>query len=50
MTSRPWVKGRNKDVAEMAKKKGDEKTERRSGEKKVSSFQSLEMARNERAR
>ena len=43
------VKGRNKDVAEMAKK-GDEKTERRSGEKKVSSFQSLEMARNERAR
>ena len=28
------VKGRNKDVAEMAKKKSDEKVERRSGRKK----------------
>ena len=43
------VKCRNKEVAEMANK-GVEKVERRSEEKKASSFQSLKMARKERAR
>ena len=40
---------KNGEVAEMAKK-GDEKAERRSAEKKVSSFQSPKMASKERAR
>ena len=37
MTLRFFVKGRNKEVAEMAKK-GDEKVERRSGEKRSQAF------------
>ena len=43
------VKGRNQEVAEMAKQ-GDEKAERKKWRNKVSSFQSLKMARKERAR
>ena len=44
------VKGRKKEVAEIFKKKKMMKKLKEVVEKKVSSFQSLKMARKERAR